>query len=80
MAAGVYILRTTLHGLFEQALGPHQVVAIGGREALVAQPAGVGEFRRHRTAAWHEAAADATRRDENRDAEGENGGTWLDGH
>ena len=56
-----------LHGAFEQPLGPQQVLAVRGRQALVAQPPRVGELRRHGVATLHQTTARSEPHGENHD-------------
>ena len=65
--AGIDVERAALDRALQQALGPHQVVTVHRRQALVAQPAGVGEFRRHGIAPLHEPASGRERRGEDQD-------------
>lgn len=67
--AGVDVDGTPLHRLLEEPLRPQQIAAVGRRQTLVAEAAGIGHLRSHGIAALHEPAPRPTGHDERREAE-----------
>ena len=72
--SGIDVDGAVFHRLFQQALGPREIITIRRRQPLVAQPAGIGELGRHRPTTADEAATRSTGCDQDRNAQRQHGG------